>query len=366
MRELTPDHLEDIALGAAVLGTGGGGDPYIGKLMARAAMERRGPVQLITPDELDDDDLVVPSAMMGAPTVMVEKIPSGEEIVTAFKALQTYLGQPIRATMSIEAGGLNSTTPFIVAAELGIPLVDADTMGRAFPEIQMCTPTLYGISATPMAIADEKGNHAIINTVDNRWTETFARTLTIDMGCSAMVANFAMTGRQVKDACVGGTISFIERIGRTIREAHTRHDDPIEAVRRVTDGFVVWQGKVADMERRTETGFARGEAVIAGTGTYEGRTLRIAFQNEFLIARDGDEALVTVPDLITILDAETGEPITTENLRYGFRVVVLGIPCDARWRTAEGLKVVGPGYFGYDMPYVPVEQRFGAAMAGGA
>jgi DUF917 family protein len=364
MRQITVDDLEDIALGAAVLGTGGGGDPYIGKLMARGVMERRGPVSLIDVEELADDDLVVPSAMMGAPTVMVEKIPKGGEIVAAFKALETFLGRPVRATMSCEAGGLNSTTPFTVAAELGIPLVDADMMGRAFPELQMCTPTLYGIAATPMAIADEKGNSAIISTIDNRWTETLARTLTIDMGCSAMIALFAMTGRQLKEAVVPGTITFIERIGRTIREAHARHADPIGAVCDVTGGFVIWRGKIADVARRTQTGFARGEAAIAGTGEYEGRTLSLAFQNEFLIAHAGGpegpgEPLVTVPDLITVLDAETGEPITTESLRYGFRVVVLGIPCDRRWRSEAGLKVVGPGYFGYDVAYVPVEERFG-------
>jgi DUF917 family protein len=359
MRQITADQLEDIALGAAVLGTGGGGNPYIGKLMARSTMARRGPVTLIGVEELADDDLVVPSAMMGAPTVMVEKIPRGEEIVNAFKALQAYLGQPVRATMSIEAGGLNSTTPFTVAAELGIPLVDADGMGRAFPEIQMVTCTLAGVSATPMAIADEKGNSAIIQTIDNRWTETFARTITVDMGCSAMIALYAMTGKQVKAACVAGTITKIEEIGRTIREAHAAHLDPVEAVRRVTGGYLVWRGKVVDIARRTETGFARGETTIAGTHEYEGRSLRIAFQNEFLIARAGDEALVTVPDLITILDAETGEPITTEDLRYGFRVTVIGIPCDARWRTPEGLKLVGPAYFGYDVPFVPVEERFG-------
>jgi DUF917 family protein len=358
MRQITVDQLDDIALGAAVLGTGGGGNPYVGKLMAKHSMEQHGPVTLIGVEELADDDLVVPSAMMGAPTVMVEKIPRGEEIVNAFQALQAYLGRPVRATMSIEAGGLNSTTPFTVAAALGVPLVDADGMGRAFPEIQMVTCTLAGVSATPMAIADEKGNSAIINTIDNRWTETFARTLTIDMGCSAMIALYAMTGKQVKEGCVPGTISKIQEIGRTIREAHAAHQDAVEAVRRVTGGFLIWTGKVADIARRTETGFARGEATIAGTGNYEGRSLRIDFQNEFLIAQEGDDALVSVPDLITILDAETGEPITTEDLRYGFRVVVLGIPCDARWRTSDGLKLVGPGYFGYDVPFVPVEERY--------
>jgi DUF917 family protein len=357
MRRITVESLDDIARGAAVLGTGGGGDPYIGKLMAQGILRRRGDVELLDPLELDDDDLVVPSAMMGAPTVMVEKVPRGDEIITAFKALETYLGRPVRATMSCEAGGLNSTTPFTVAAELGIPLVDGDMMGRAFPELQMCTPTLYGITATPMAIADEKGNSAVINTIDNRWTETLARTLTIDMGCSAMIAIFPMTGKQVKESCILNTISLVERIGRTIREARRAHGDPVEAVRQATGGFLIWRGKVGDIARRTETGFARGEATITGSDAFEGRSLRIAFQNEFLVARCGKEVLATTPDLITILDDETGEPITTEGLRYGFRVSVLAMPGDPRWRTPEGLAVVGPGYFGYDIPYVPIEER---------
>ena len=61
-----------------------------------------------------------------------------------------------------------------------------------------------------------------------------------------------------------------------------------------------------------------------------------------------------------ILDAEKGEPITTEGLRYGYRVVVLGIPCNAKWRTPAGLKLVGPRYFGYQIDYVPVEERYAA------
>jgi DUF917 family protein len=248
MRQISVDALDDIARGAAVLGTGGGGDPYIGKLMAQGALRRCGDVDLLDPMELADDDIVVPSAMMGAPTVMVEKIPRGEEIITAFKALQTYLGKPVRATMSCEAGGLNSTTPFTVAAELGIPLVDGDMMGRAFPELQMCTPTLYGVTATPMAIADEKGNSAVINTINNRWTETLARTLTIDMGCSAMIAIYPMTGKQVRETCVLNTISLLERIGTTIREARERHSDPVDAVRQATNGYLIWRGKVGDVQ----------------------------------------------------------------------------------------------------------------------
>ncbi len=359
MRWIDEKALEDIAMGAAVLGTGGGGDPYIGKLMAQQAIREHGPVRLIEVDELADDDLVVPAAMMGAPTVMVEKLPRGDEVVKAFKALEAYLGTPVKAVMSIEAGGLNSTVPFSVAARLGLPLVDGDTMGRAFPEIQMVTPTLFGISATPMTLADDKGNSALLSTIDNRWTERFARSITIDMGGASMIALYPMRGAQVKKAVVRGTITLIERIGKSIREARQNKADPIEAVLSVTGGFRVFVGKIIDVARRTESGFAKGEATLAGIDADRGHTLKIEFQNEHLVAiRDG-EVVVSVPDLITLLDAETGEPVTTEAMRYGLRVVTVGIPCTELWRSPEGLALVGPRYFGYDIEYVPVEKRFG-------
>lgn len=361
MRMISAEDLDDMALGAAVLGTGGGGNPYIGRLMAQAALRKYGPVKLIDASELDDEDMVVPAAMMGAPTVMVEKIPAGGEVVTAFRKLEAYMGRRFTAVMSGEIGGLNSVVPFTVAAALGLPMVDADGMGRAFPELQMSIPAMIGVTAYPMAIADEKGNSAIISTINNHWTETLARTLTIDMGCSAMVALYAMTGRQVKDGAVLGTITQTEQIGRALREATANHIDPVEAVRAVTDGVIIWTGKISDIQRRTETGFARGDATVAGLGRNEGQSLQISFQNEFLIGRTSDRVLITTPDLITMLDAETGHPITTEELRYGFRVAVLAIPCDPRWRSDEGLRLAGPRYFGYDVDYLPFDQRIAAS-----
>ncbi len=359
MRYLDVQNVKDLALGAAVLGTGGGGDPYIGMLMAVHAIETHGPVPLLSLEEVEDDLLVAPSAMMGAPTVMVEKLPRGSEAIHAFQALSAFLGRPIGATMSIEAGGLNSTIPLTVAAELGIPMVDCDGMGRAFPEIPMVTHTLYGISATPFAMADERGNSVILETIDNHWTERFARSVTVDMGATALIACYSTTGEQLKEAVIPGTITLAETIGRTIREAQASHADVLAAVLEVTGGFEVFRGKIADVQRRTVAGFARGEAQIEGIEAYQGETLSLHFQNENLVAMQGDDALVSVPDLITVLDLETGQPITTESLRYGFRVVVLGIPCSPKWRTPEGLKLVGPGYFGYDVAYVPVEERFG-------
>lgn len=357
MRLIGEQEIDDLAIGAAVLGTGGGGNPYIGMLLAKRAIREHGPVQVIDVDEVPDDALVVPSAMMGAPTVMVEKLPRGDEIIRAFEALQDYLGRRIAYTVCAEAGGLNSTMPFSVAARMDIPLVDADAMGRAFPEIQMCIPTMYGVSATPMALADEKGNTAIIETIDNRWTERLARSITIDMGCTALIALYSLSGRQVKEAMIPGTLGLAEELGRTIREARAAHGDPVQTILERLSGFRLFHGKVSDVQRRTEAGFARGEARIDGSGPDAGSLFVLRFQNEHLVAsRDGD-IVASVPDLIIVLDAETGAPITTEELRYGFRVEVVAAPCDPRWRSEEGLALVGPRYFGYDIEYVPIECR---------
>jgi DUF917 family protein len=119
---------------AAPFSDGGGGDPYVGKLMAQQAIKQYGPVNLVDIDELPDDALVVPVCMMGAPTVMTEKLPQGEELINAFRALEQLLGRKIDAVLCGEAGGVNSTTPFVVAVAMaGLPLVDGDGMGRAYP-----------------------------------------------------------------------------------------------------------------------------------------------------------------------------------------------------------------------------------------
>ncbi len=150
------DVLEDIAVGAAVLGTGGGGDPTLGKLMAQQAVTQHGPLSLISVDEIADDAWIIPTAMMGAPTVLVEKIPSGTEVLDAFRMVERRVECQAVATFSIEAGGINSMIPMVVAATFGLPIVDADDMGRAFTEIQIVIPTLHGVTATQFAILLQK------------------------------------------------------------------------------------------------------------------------------------------------------------------------------------------------------------------
>ncbi|CEH30512.1 hypothetical protein AM501_11320 [Aneurinibacillus migulanus] len=356
MRLLGKQEIEDMAVGAALLGTGGGGDPYIGKLMALQAIEEFGPIRLLSIDEVPEDALVVSSGMMGAPTVMVEKAPSGQEAKAAFKTLEAYMGKEIFATYPIEAGGVNSMLPLALAAQLGLPVIDVDGMGRAFPELQMVTFYLDGISASPMVIADEKGNVNLLNTIDNVWAERIARAATIQMGGSVMFAIYPMNGRNLKESGIRNILQLEEGIGRTIRLAKEQNVNPIQEVLKLTKGFELFNGKVVDIHRKTETGFARGTATFEGLGNNKGEKLQLRFQNEHLIATTEQRLLCVTPDLIAVLDEETGLPITTEGLRYGARAVVIGIPCHPKWRTPKGIETCGPGYFGYDVEYVPVEK----------
>ena len=348
--------LDAIAIGAALYGTGGGGDPHIGKLLAQRSIREHGPTKLITLDELDDDDLIVSVAMIGAPTVMLERLAETGPLIRALRELEAKLGRKAAALFSGEVGGMNSVIPFSVATELNLPLVDADTMGRAFPQLDMTICALQGIKAAPLALADEKGNSLLLDTTDFQHLERFVRSLTMDMGGSCYSALYSMTVAQARKSLVLGSISMTQRTGKALFEARAKHLDPIAALVRVTGGHCLFKGKVTDLQRTIDGRWSKGVARIAGLDEHEGQDVALLYQNEFLMARSGDRVLASTPDLICTVDMETGEPITAEQGRYGLRVAVLGLPCVPEWRTPAAIDLVGPRAFGYDVDYRPVEQ----------
>jgi DUF917 family protein len=360
MRELLLTDLKDLARGAALLGAGGGGNPTIGRLLVESELRGGGRVTLLDPEEVADDALVIPTSMMGAPSVFIEKIPAGDEGVRALRTLETHLGRRADATMPVECGGLNSMIPLVVAARTGLPVIDADGMGRAFPELQMETFGVYGVGGSPLSLADEHGSSGLIDTgTDNQRMERYARAVTIRMGGAAQIADYPMSGADMKRTAIPHTLSLALRLGRAIREAREQHLDPFaalaEALRATlySHGRVLFTGKVVDVLRRTTDGFTHGSAWLAPMQT--GPRVELRFQNEYLVARLGDQTAAIVPDLICTLDADTAEPITTESIRYGQRVRVFAISTPPVMRTEAALAVFGPGAFGLKEPFVPVE-----------
>ena len=173
--------------------------------------------------------------------------------------------------------------------------------------------------------------------------------MTVAFGGTTIGADFIMTAADARHATVRGTVSLALELG------HAVHTGGADAVTEVGRGTTLIRGKVADVERRTTAGFARGTVIVDGTGHDRGRMLEIHVQNENLLATEGGSPRAMTPDLITLVDETTGEAIPTERVRFGHRVAVLALPCAEVWRTERGLAVAGPDAFGFDTPYLPID-----------
>jgi uncharacterized protein len=356
-RLLDPDSLRALAFGCAVLGAGGGGDPYLGLLQALQATEDFGPVPLVDLDELPGDSLIMPCGGIGAPTVSVEKIENGDEGGRLREHLQFLTGRPVAALMAAEIGGANGLLPITWAARMGLPVADADGMGRAFPEVPQVTMHLAGISPSPAVMTDERGNLVIFRTISGHWMERLERAAAVEFGGAASSTEFSLTAAEARTATVRDSVSLAIRIGEAVRGADGA---PVDALIAKVGAFQLVTGKVLDVERRTSSGFARGSVVVEGLGEDSGRLIRLELQNENLVALERGRVLASVPDLISVLDSETADAIVTERISYGQRVTVIAFACDPVWRTEKGIMVAGPRAFGYDFDFVPVEELAGA------
>jgi DUF917 family protein len=344
-----------LARGCAVLGTGGGGEVVTGALVARQALADHGPVPLVSLDDLPADGILMPVGRIGAPSVSAEKIGSGDEVEFLRDAVESVLRKPVVGLMATEIGGSNGLYPIAAAARAGLPLIDGDAIGRAFPEVHMVSMNVAGLRPNLVVVADERRNVVVLRPIDGGWAELLGRSVTEVFGGSASMAAYVMPVAQAQGTIIEKTVTQALRIGRKVLAA----DDPVAGLMQVVDAVRLVEGKVVDVERHTAGGFVRGSVVVEGFGSDYGRLVRVEIQNENLVALEDGEVLASVPDLITLVDSQTADAVATEVVRYGQRVAVLAFPCAAIWRTATGIEIAGPRAFGYDVDYVPVEVRHG-------
>ncbi|WP_136656600.1 DUF917 domain-containing protein [Nitratireductor sp. XY-223] len=351
------EEIEALEIGAAILGTGGGGNPYIGKLRALQVLREGRKMRVMPLQALPDDAKVVSLGGIGAPLISHERIKEGREGLRCVRALEQRLGIKVDAIACEEIGGQNAMEPLIVAALADLPVVDCDGMGRAFPEMQMTTYSIYGHRSTPSVMCDLHGNVVIFDhAASELWHERLARACVISQGGASTLASAPMPGVFVKRFGIPDSYSRAIALGRAVRNAQARNEDPVAAICEFEQGRLVFTGKISDVKRELRGGFVAGEALIDGFDAHEGDVANIIIQNENLVFQRNGKSEVVVPDLIVILDIDTGEAITTEMLRYGQRVSVLALPCHPLLRTPEALAVVGPAGFGLGhLNYLPLE-----------
>jgi hypothetical protein len=334
-------------------------------LFLRQQLSEGRHARIIDASELADDAFVVCIAGVGAPTVLIEHLVSAETLLRVLAHAEKFYGRKVDALISAEIGGANSMFPLALGAQAGLPVVDGDGMGRAFPHLEMTTFSVFGARVSPGFIMDDSGNLVSFDVINDRLAEDIVRGAATALGAMVYGCFHPMSGSQVKKIAVLGTISQTVEIGRAIREARDQCEDPFTGLMSCLDdpengrhARILFDGKITDVTHETRDGWHWGKAVIGNT-IDESDQLTIEIQNEYLIARRNGRTVALVPDLISVLDTETAEPLTAEMLAYGQRVRVIGYSAAPVMRRPECLKVFGPRLFGLDEDFVPVE-RLGA------
>lgn len=366
MQELGIKELEDILKGCTILGTGGGGSFERGFETVRKDFDNGKYFRLIKLDEVPNEALVACPYHCGAIQPIEAETEAGysrrienSSPLVAFRALERYMGKTFFAALSTELGGGNTATALSVAANQDIPIVDADPAGRSVPELVHTTFFVKGIPITPMAVATDFGDVVIIPQVaDDYRAEALARTIAVASGGHAGVVDHPITGARLRTAVIPGAISYAETLGKALREARASGANVVEAITKAGKGFILFEGTIKDdCVFEIKEGFTYGDIIITGKGAFEGQTGNIWFKNENIMAWINGEVAITAPDLICVLESKTGEPITNPNCKYGMDVSMVGFPAPEQWRTAKGLEVLGPRYFGFDVDYTPIENR---------
>lgn len=352
LEEFAEENIEPLAIGAWILGTGGGGDPYISTLNLRRLYAEGTRVDLMDPMALDDDDMVAVVSKMGAPLVGQERLGDPVHLARAVEVMEDYIGKRFRAIMSVEIGGSNALSSFLAAAVLNRPVVNADAMGRAYPEAQMTSFAIGNLPMFPLSLVDVRDNEVIVTRAASwKWMERISRKVCTEVGSTAATCKAPRTGREVKEWGIHDTVTKAVELGKAVLDARRRHADPVEAILEHEGGKSLFRGKVIDVARETTGGFLRGRTVIEGIDGDRGARMELAFQNEWAVAfRDG-EAVAMTPDLLCLLDTVSGSAIGTESVRYGQRVTVVALPAPRLLTTPAGIAAVGPRAFGYDIDF---------------
>jgi uncharacterized protein len=358
--------VEDLVDGATVLGVGGGGNPEEGLRSLTSLLEAGKDLILESVDDLGDDEIVASPYFVGSVAPKVGKAQSfknskktmNDSIARAFALLEGKVGRKISATIASEIGGGNTAASLAIAANVGIPMIDGDLMGRAGPELHQSTVHIFGYPMSPGAIVSDTGNELIVDSyagIDDY--ESIARYVSVVSGGHAAVVDTPLDKPRAKQCTVRNTISKCISIGKARRLAASSGHDPVRAVAQgLANGKKIFEGKVKDYSWKDDAGFLKGECLVEGSGEWSKKTLRSWIMNEHIMCWIDGRPAVMPPDLIAFLEPKTGRAITNTVLAQGTEVSVVGGSIDEIWRRQKGLEFFGPRHFGLEYDYVPFEK----------
>ncbi|WP_242086279.1 DUF917 domain-containing protein [Microbacterium lacticum] len=302
-----------------------------------------GPV-LVSADGLDPGDMTTSIGFVNRGLMFSEMIPVGDEFETALKLLQERLGVPLRGIFPLAAASVNAMVPVNVAVQTGLPLVDADPMGRVFPLVSQTTLALAGLSAGPIALTGPTGETAVVDVVAPARAERIVRALASELGGWAATASYPVTATQLQAHGVIGSISRLIEIGEILDSAlHTQAKyaqlTTLLGMRKVIRARVT---DVEGLSRPSVPGLPDRPSSATLVDEAQGRIVRLEIQNEILMMLVDGAIQAVVPDVITMVRPEDASVASLDDLWVGNKLDLISFPAAAQWYSPEGRALVEP------------------------
>lgn len=367
VRVLSEQNLIDILVGSCIQSTRNC-DPQRSIDNVRQALSEGKEFRLISTENFPDDWMVVAVQGLGgggAWEYVIERtreqnLPTiSDQRRRVVELLSDHIGKDFKALVRSEAAGATATA-LLLAAEMGIPTLDAGITGRAVPEVQQSIPWINGIASIPTAIITDWGDEIIIkHAVDEYRVEDIGRAIAVASGGSATITMAPMSGAQLERGVIPGNLSEAMLYGSTVREARESGKDPVAALVDVAGGYKLFQGIVTKSDERGDRGFNWVEAEFRGVDEYQGHIYKVYVKNENIVAWLDGEIDAVSPDYIYNLNPETGESTIGVGIGgyvVGNEVVMVGVPAPAQWRSDKGVELMGPRHFGFDFDFKPIEE----------
>lgn len=339
-RFLNKQDIIEILHGATLLASGGGGPLKLGiRLIEETDAKEPIRLEMFDVEEMEAQTYGAMNAILGSPVAMEKNdfdFADGCEAFLGFREELKRSGKDLKYIYSGEFGGMNTAIPIYTAIATKTPLLDLDTNMRAVPELNTGVLPNQGKPAYPVVLSNTKGDVTCAYSKDpndSKAAETIARALCMAYGMKIGFATWALNKDEIKSLLTPGSLSYAQKAGKALLKAKEEKADIFEALRAHIPCSKLGVGMIENVELVQEDGFDFGTTTIAlDTGR-----VTIDFKNEHMLLKDeSGKVILTVPDTICLVQTDTYEPLTNDQVKAGQHVTVLTAPCAQMWNFPEG------------------------------
>lgn len=295
-------------------------------------------------DEFEEGELIVSLGFVNSGLPLSDLRPVGDEFSTSLRLVEQALGRPASGIMPLAAANINALVPILSGMQLGLPVVDADPMGRVFPLLYQSVFTLAGLSAGPVGATGAAGESALLDVTSPKRAERLVRALAGEFGGWSATALYPMRAAELAEHGVIGSVSRMIRIGRIIDSGRTVAEKHAvlrssEGVRRIMRARV---SDVAGLSRPAPPGQPDNPSTVVLTEETHGRIVQLEVQNELLMLMVDGSVEAVVPDIITMLRPDDASVASLDDLWVGNTIDIAVLPAAPQWYTPAGTELVGP------------------------